>query len=39
MRLSVLQLALMRRRVKGGPSKEAVLDHLKAAHAFLEQSK
>ena len=27
------------RRVKGGPSKEAVLDHLKAAHAFLEQSK
>lgn len=27
------------RRVKGGPSKEAVLDHLKAAHAFLDQSK
>lgn len=27
------------RCVKGGPSKEAVLDHLKAAHAFLDQSK
>lgn len=27
------------RRVKGGPSKETVLDHLKAAHAFLDQSK
>lgn len=27
------------RRVKGGPSKEAVLDHLKVAHAFLDQSK
>lgn len=27
------------RCVKGGPSKETVLDHLKAAHAFLDQSK